>query len=105
MTTELEFYMDAQGMPCARGADERLAVYLQTDLQGSTELTLELIRLLEDPGFEGDFNGNAHCVDFRENSVSIEALHDEAAPDRVLSREEMLDCARAWLGFISPPAR
>jgi len=98
---DLEFYIDDDGMHCARGEDERLATYLQTDLQGSTSLTAELIAKLEDTKFSGDFIGNGHCVDFRDNSVSIEAMHDEEAPDRVLSRDEMLKHVKAWLTFIS----
>ena len=101
MKLELEFYLDADGMHRARGEDERLAAYLETDLQGSTTVTAELIRLLEDPTFTDDFNGNGHRVDFRDNSVAIEAMHDPSAPDRVLSRDELLTYARAWLEFIS----
>ncbi len=98
---DLEFYIDDDGMHCARGDDDRLATYLQTDLQGSTSLTGELIARLKDPKFSGDFTGNGHCVDFRDNSVSIEAMHDDEAADRVLSREEMLMHVQAWLEFIS----
>ena len=101
MAMELEFYIDEDGMHCARGADERLATYLQTDIQGSTALAEKLIMLLHDKTFSGEFNGNGHCVDFRDNSVSIEATHDEAAPDRVLSRGDMLEHVQAWLTFIS----
>lgn len=100
---ELEFYVDDAGMHCVRGGDDRLATYLQTELQGSTSITAELIALLNDPNFLGDFTGNAHCVDFRDNSVLIEAMHDDDAPDRVLSREAMLEHVQAWLGFISKP--
>ena len=101
MQLELTFYVDADGMYRARGDDERLATYLETDLQGSLEMTNALIQRLRDPGFTDDFNGNGHRVDFRDNSVSIEALHDPDAPDRVLSRETMLAYAEAWLAFIS----
>jgi len=82
---DLEFYIDDDGMHCAR----------------ATSLTAELIAKLEDTKFSGDFIGNGHCVDFRDNSVSIEAMHDEEAPDRVLSRDEMLKHVKAWLTFIS----
>jgi len=98
---ELEFYTSEDGEHCARGADERLATYLQTDLQGSIALTQQLIAHLRDADFSGEFNGNGHCVDFRDNSVSIEAMHDEQAADRVLSRKDMLECVQAWLRFIS----
>ena len=101
MTVELEFYFDDDGVPCARGEDERLATYLQTDIQGSTSIAQELIERLKDPDFSGNFNGNGHCVDFRDNSVLIEAMHDEEAPDRMLSREEMLANVEAWLRFIA----
>lgn len=101
MAVELEFYVDDDGTYCARGADERLATYLQTDIQGSAAIAEELIALLNNPDFSGDFSGNAHCVDFRDNSVLIEAMHDEDAPDRMLSRQEMLANVEAWLAFIS----
>lgn len=104
MKIELEFYTDADGMHCARGDDERLATYLQTDIQGSTALAEELIARLKDPDFSGDFSGNAHCVDFRDQSVLIEAMHDDEAVDRVLSREAMLEHVQAWLDFISAPS-
>jgi len=101
MTIDLEFYIDADGICCARGDDERLATYLQTDIQGSVPIAEELIALLKDPDFSGDFSGNGHCVDFRDKSVAIEAMHDDEAPDRVLSRAEMLAHVEAWLGFIT----
>lgn len=101
MTAELEFYKDADGMHCARGTDERLATYLQTDLQGSATLANELLALLKDDAFSGEFTGNGHCVDFRDNSIAIEAMHDEAAPDRVLPRAEMIAHVQAWLRFIT----
>lgn len=101
MSKRLELYIDEEGMFCARGDDERLATYLQTDLQGSVALTQKLIALLKDRNFSGEFSGNGHCVDFRDQSVLIEAVHDDAAPDRVLSREDMLEQTEAWLAFIS----
>lgn len=101
MSINLEFYIDEDGMHCARGEDERLATYLQTDIQGSTAIAEELIVLLKDPEFSGEFSGNGHCVDFRDNSVLIEAMHDDEAPDRVLSREDMLEHVEAWLAFVS----
>lgn len=101
MATDLEFYIDDDGMHCARGEDDRLATYLQTDLQGSVALTEQLIAHLKNAEFTGDFSGNGHCVDFRDNSVLIEAMHDDEAPDRVLSREDMLEHVQAWLRFIS----
>ena len=104
MTIELEFFIDEEGNYCARGDDERLATYLEADIQGSTTIAEELIALLKDADFSGDFSGNAHCVDFRDNSVLIEAVHDDDAPDRVLSREAMLTHVEAWLEFISAPS-
>jgi len=97
----LEFYTDSHGSPCARGDDERLAVYLQTDLQGSVAATKELLNLLQQADYRGEFNGNAHCVEINEKSVRIEALFDDEAPDRRLSREEMQKSLNAWLEFIA----
>ncbi len=104
MSAELVFYLDEAGVHRARGDDERLARYLETDIQGSIARAEELIELLEDADFSGDFVGNAHCVDFRAKSVSIDAMNDSAAPDRVVSREDMLRHVQAWLDFISVPA-
>lgn len=101
MNSDLEFYIDADGNPAAGGEDERLAVYLQTDIQGSASIAQELIMRLEDPNYRGEFNGNAHSVDIRENSVMIEANFDEDAPDRCVSRDEMLITVKAWLDFIN----
>jgi len=101
MSNKLTFYVDDDGNPSASGDDERLAVYLQTDIQGSASMAEELIAHLEDSDFRGEFNGNAHSVDFRENSVMIAANFDEEAPDRCLSREEMLATVTAWLTFIN----
>jgi len=88
-------------MHMGRGDDDRLSTDLQTDLPGSIALPEELIAHLKDRDFSGDFVGNGHRVDFRDNSVLIEAMHDDDAPDRKLSREQMLAHVQAWRRFIS----
>ena len=45
--TDLEFYRDEDGNPCARGRDERLATFIQTDLQESVGVITDLIALLK----------------------------------------------------------
>lgn len=97
---QLEFYYDEDDTPRARGEDDRLACYFETDLQGSSEVTSELIAKLQDADFRGDFNGNGHSVDIRENSVLIDSNFDDETPSRVLSRDEFLQSVQAWLAFI-----
>ena len=46
--SDLEFYRDEEGNPCVRGEDERLATFIQTDLQGSIQIVSDLIARLED---------------------------------------------------------
>lgn len=96
----LEFFTDSNGNPCARGEDERIAVYLQSDIQGSEGIARELLQRLGDPDSRGDFSGNAHTVEIRESTVRIEALFDDEAPDRCLPRGAMQDILNAWLKFI-----
>ena len=97
----LEFYIDEDGSPAARGEDQRLAVYLQSDIQGSKEIAKELIALLKDTNHRGEFTGNAHTVDIRKSSVMINAMFDEEAPDRCLPREELQQELDDRLEFIS----
>ncbi len=101
---DLEFYRDEEGNACVRGEDERLATFIQTDLQGSTRVISDLIALLEDEGVRSEFNGNAHSLSISTKTVTIEANFDDEAPDRRLPREEMLQQMQAWLVFVSGDA-
>lgn len=98
--SDLEFYHDEEGNPCVRGEDERLATFIQTDLQGSEQVVSDLIALLEDEGVRSEFNGNAHSLSISTKTVTIEANFDDEAPDRRVSRDEMLAELRAWLLFV-----
>lgn len=97
---ELEFYRDSRGNPCARGDDKRLATFLETDLQESVSVTKELINLLENSEERVEFNGNGHCVTISAVLVTIESNFDDEAPDRRMSREDMLVNVKRWLKFI-----
>ena len=101
---DLEFYRDEEGNPCARGEDERLATFIQTDLQGSVQITSDLIALLEDGDARNEFHGNAHSLNISTKTVTIEANFDDEAPDRRVSREEMLKALIEWRAFVQDGA-
>lgn len=97
---KLEFFTDDNGQPCARGRDRRLATYLETDLQGSLQITQSMIEALENETFRGEITGNGHCVSISRKTVSIESLFDEEMPARRLIRSELIDVIRRWQKFI-----
>lgn len=97
---EVEFYRDKDGAACARGEDQRLATFLETDLQESVQVTKDLIALLADGKEPGEFNGNGHCVTITPKTATIESSFDEEAPDRRLERKVFLKAVRKWLKFI-----
>jgi len=101
--SDLEFYHDEQGNPCVRGEDERLATFIQTDLQGSVQVVSDLIALLEDEA-QSEFHGNAHSLTISSKTVTIEANFDDEAPDRRLARDEMLAELKAWREFVKSGA-
>ena len=100
---KLEFYHDDQGNPCARGSDQRLATFLQTDLQGSTEVTRDLASKLASAEKKIEFNGNAHSVSITPVMAVIESHFDDEAPDRRMTRAHLLKQVESWLQFISNP--
>ena len=89
------------GLPFARGADDRLATWLNTDVQGSVEIADQIIASLENPEYEGDFTGNAHSVTIRERTVLLQSLFDDTDIDRRLDRETLLQALREWRAFIT----
>ena len=98
---DLEFYLDEEGNACVRGEDERLATFIQTDLQGSETLVADLITLLEAGDESSEFNGNAHTLTVAAKTVTIEANFDDEAPDRRLPIEEMIKQLKAWREFLT----
>ncbi len=97
---DLEFYRDDKGDPIASGDDKRLATFLQTDIQGSTEVAQQLLDLLESPTEHSQWNGNAHSITISPIMATIEASFDEDAPDRRMQRMELHAAVSAWLKFI-----
>ncbi len=97
---DLEFFSDDSGNPCARGKDERLAVFLQGDLQGSVQVTRDLIAKLANGQVRSEFHGNGHSVIISPQLATIESNFDDEAPDRRLPRDELLAHLEAWLKFI-----
>jgi len=98
---KLEFYRDENGNACARGSDKRLATFFQTDLQDSIEVTKDLLAKLSGDIKRAEFNGNGHSVSIAPVMVLIEPNFDTGAPDRRMTREQMLEQTEAWLKFIS----
>ena len=103
--SDLEFYHDEEGNPCVRGEDERLATFIQTDLQGAVQVVSDLIALLENEGVQSEFHGNAHSLSISSKTVTIEANFDDEAPDRRVARDEMLAELKACLLYTSPSPR
>lgn len=100
---ELEFYRDSGGAPCAKGDDNALAVFLETDLQDSIAVTDSLIDLLRgDAGASADneFNGNAHSVTVDKGFARIASTADDQACERVLTIELLHEYLCAWREFI-----
>lgn len=97
----LEFYRDEQGNACARGTDQRLATFLQTDLQASVEVTKDLMGKLAGDNKRAEFNGNGHSVSITPVMAVIESHFDDEAPDRRMTRAHLLKQVQAWLEFIS----
>lgn len=100
---KLDFYRDENGHPRARGDDERLATFLETDLQASKEICEELLQLLGHEHETSEFAGNAHHVAIASKTVTIEATADPDAPDRRLTRAEFQRAVSDWLSFIKQP--
>jgi len=100
--SDLEFYRDEAGNPCAKGRDDRLATFIQTDLQGSAEVTRDLIARLKSEE-NSEFHGNAHSLSIASVMVLIEANFDDEAPDRRLPRAALIEHVEAWLSFITTP--
>ena len=97
----LEFYHDEQGNACARGTDQRLATFLQTDLQASVEVTKDLMSKLASDSKKVEFSGNGHSVSITPVMAVIESHFDDEAPDRRMTRAHLLKQVEAWLEFIS----
>lgn len=99
---EVEFYRDKKGAACARGEDQRLATFLESDLQESVQVTKDLIALLADGQVRSEFSGNGHSVTISRKVATIESSFDEEAPDRRIDRKDLLAAVRGWLAFIDP---
>lgn len=97
---DLEFYTTESGAPAARGKDQRLATYLETDVQGSIDIAEQLVTWLKDTAFRGELSGNGHCITITSQLVTIESLFDEEMPARRLSRAAFLATIKRWLTFI-----
>lgn len=99
--SSLEFYRDEEGNACARGNDDRLATFIQTDLQESAAVTSDLIATLKSEKSHSEFNGNAHTVSITPETVVIDSNFDDEMPDRRLSRKELIGYLEEWLAFIN----
>lgn len=98
--SKLKFYLDENGLPAADGEDQRLAVFLQTDVQGSAEIAKSIMAALSDPEYRGEITGNGHCLSVTSKMAIIESLYDDEMPARTLPRAVFLKTLRRWLTFI-----
>ncbi len=102
MGAEIELYLDADGLPRARGG--LAARFLEADLQADRALAAELLRRLEavaDGARDSDeLIGNAHRLTLSPKGARIEALFDRAAGPAALSLAELRRLVSAWLALL-----
>ena len=84
----VEFYRDKRGAACARGEDQRLATFLESDLQESVKVTQDLIALLADRRVCSEFNGNGHSVRISPKMATIESNCAESATPMATGQSE-----------------
>ena len=97
---KIRFYLDENGLPAAEGEDQRLATFLQTDIQGSAEIAQSIIDALRDKDYRGEITGNAHCLIVTRRMAVIESLYDEDTPARTMPRVDLLKTMERWLTYI-----
>ena len=97
---KIKFYLDENGLPAAQGDDQRLATFLQTDIQGSAEIAQSIIDALRDEDYRGEITGNAHCLIVTRRMAVIESLYDDELPARTLPRADLVKTLNRWLTYI-----
>ncbi len=102
MGEEIKLYLDADGLPRARGGLP--ARFLEADLQADRALAAELLRRLDaaaDGARDSDeLIGNAHRLVLGPQGARIEALFDRAAGPAELSLAELRRLVLDWLDLL-----
>lgn len=104
----MHFYRDEAGDPRASSpeAQELLARFLESDVQGSEGYAREILGAIEKvdtgeaPSWQG--TGNAHTLTLDSEGATIEAEfeEDEEAPPCRVSLDELRAALIGWLAFL-----
>lgn len=103
---KLELFRDEDGCPRAwgDGPGDLLAGWLESDVQGSPEVTRELLGLVDRVAsgeMEGwEQTGNAYTLTLAPEGATLEAEWEEDAPARHASLSEIREALAGWLGLI-----
>jgi hypothetical protein len=102
MGSEIELYLDADGLPRARGG--LAACFLEADLQADRTLAAELLRRLDavadGAGKSDELIGNAHRLLLGPKGARIEPLFDRSAGPAALPLAELRRLVSAWLDLL-----
>jgi len=103
---KLDFFHDETGEPRARGRGryDRLASFLESDVQGSRALLRRIARAVEsvEAGREErwESTGNAYTLTLTAEGAEIESEVDEEGPTR-LSLADLRAALGEWAEFLS----
>ena len=102
MGNEVELFLDADGVPRARGG--LTARFLEADLQADRTLAVELLHRLDavaDGARASDeLIGNAHRLALGPRGARIESLFDRTAAPAAMSLAELRRLVSAWLALL-----
>jgi hypothetical protein len=104
--TKLELYRDGRGLPRARagGADDLLARFLESDVQGSVITAYDILGMLdrvesgETDLWEG--TGNAYTLTLTPDGALIQDELEDDAEALHLPLAELRDALNAWVGLL-----
>lgn len=98
--SSIKFSRDENGLPVLLGEDYRLATYLQTDIQCSTDMVQTIIAALQNEDYRGEIAGNAHSLVITHRMAAIESLYDDDMPARTLPRTELLEVLQLLMTYL-----
>lgn len=107
----LEFYRDEAGDPRARAGRDReaLARFLESDVQGSATLGLEILAAIEAVA-EGRLpewtrTGNAHTLVLSHEGAAIEPDFDEESETGLVPLDDLREALTRWIEFLDGGVR
>jgi len=103
---QLQFFWDDQGDPRALCAPpcESVAGFLESDVQGSSALGLEILRAIErieSGGLDGwETTGNAYTLSLTHDGATIQSELDDEAEPFDLPLSQIRDAVADWIAFL-----